>query len=51
MEKLEKNQLLFDDRELDELNDEEINISKQDERDLENEIDKYFQENKIEFED
>ncbi|MCI8346619.1 MAG: hypothetical protein HFJ12_01550 [Bacilli bacterium] len=51
MEESEKNKLLFDDRELEELSDEEIDISVEKQKELKDEVDKYFQENKIEYED
>lgn len=51
MEELRNEKILFDDKELDELCDEKIEISKEEEKRLEDEIDEYFQKNKIEYED
>lgn len=51
MEELKSNELLFDDRELDEFSDENIEISEEAKAELNKEVEKYFEENKIEYED
>lgn len=51
MEELRNDELLFDDRELDELSDETIEISLEEKQKLNDEVEKYFKENKIEYED
>lgn len=50
MEELRNDELLFDDRELDELSDETIEISLEEKQKLNEEVEKYFKENKIEYE-
>lgn len=51
MEESKSNELLFDDRELDEFSDEDIEISEEAKVELNKEVEKYFEENKIEYED
>ena len=50
MDELKNDEFLFDDRELEDLTDEEIELSEEEQKELEKEIDIYFNENEIEYE-
>ena len=49
MDELKNDEFLFDDRELEDLTDEEIELSEEEQKELEKEIDIYFNENEIEY--
>lgn len=51
MEELKNEDLLFDDRELDELNNKITEISPEEKQDLEEKVEKYFEENEIQYEE
>ena len=51
MEELKNDELLFDDRELDELSNKITEISTEEKQDLEEKVEKYFEENKIQYEE
>lgn len=51
MEESKNNELLFDDRELEEFSDEDIEISEEAKAELNKKVENYFKENKIEYED
>lgn len=51
MEELKNGELLFDDRELDELSNKITEISPEEKQDLEEKVEKYFEENKIQYEE
>lgn len=51
MEELKNDEILFDDKELDELEDKITTISDREEKELKKELDDYFKKNKIEHED
>lgn len=50
MDEIINAEFLFDDRELEDLTDEEFELSEEDQKELEKEINIYFNENKIEYE-
>lgn len=51
MEELKNDEFLFDDRELDGLEDKKTTINDKEEQELKDELDEYFKNNKIEYEE
>ncbi len=51
MEELKKNEKLFDDRELEDLSDEKIHLTDKIDEELKKELDDYFKENKIKYDE
>ena len=51
MEELKKDEKLFDDRELEDLSDEKIHLTDKIDEELKKELDDYFKENKIKYDE